>query len=248
MITTPKDYYNMYHRIQSENPPGLAILLPTTEKIYKIDLNSKTIEAPEYLAIEKDHKAEVIYFQVNRFYDFFDLTQTVCVIQYINALGEFKAYPVPYYDIDTLSKHDSENGEQDDIILFPWIIDKEVTKVKGNIEFNIQFYLLNDTGTRFIYSLNTLSANSKILPGVNKNFNNYHKIGAISAETFEKYQMLEMPLYVKDTDGTFYLSEVYVEGTIYYLDQENSYFASIKEELFQRIAEIDAFDIYWEES
>ena len=247
MITTPKDYYNLYHRIQSENPPSLAILLPTTEKIYKIDLNKKSVEAPEYLGIENDHKSEVLYFQVNRFYDFFDLTQAVCVIQYFNALGESKIYPVPYYDIDTLSKHDSENGEQDDIILFPWIIDKEVTKIKGKIEFNIQFYLLNEDGTRFIYSLNTLQAVSQILPGMARKSNNLYRLGKISEETFEKYQLLNMPLYVKENDNSYYLSEIYTKGTIYYLDQENGYFASVKEEILQRIADIDSFDIYWEE-
>ena len=106
MITTPRDYYNLYHRIQSENAPSLAILLPTDERIYNVDLNSRVVEAPEYLGVERDHRAEVIYFKVNRFYDFFDLTQSVCVIQYINALGESRAYVVPYYDIDTLSGHD----------------------------------------------------------------------------------------------------------------------------------------------
>ena len=71
MITTPKDYYSLYHRIQSENAPSIAVLLPTDERIYKIDLNARTVEAPEYLSVEKDHRAETIYFTVNRFYDFF---------------------------------------------------------------------------------------------------------------------------------------------------------------------------------
>ena len=69
MITTPRDYYNLYHRIQSENAPSLAVLLPTDEKIYNVDLNARTVEAPEYLSVEKDHRAETIYFKVNRFYD-----------------------------------------------------------------------------------------------------------------------------------------------------------------------------------
>ena len=137
MITTPQDYYNLYHRIQSENAPSLAILLPTDEKIYEIDLNKRTIEAPEYLSVEKDHRAEVVYFKVNRFYDFFDLSQSVCVVQYNNALGESRVYVVPYYDIDTLS--------EDDMLLFPWAIDGEVTKAGGIIEYNVRFYKLSDT-------------------------------------------------------------------------------------------------------
>ena len=132
MITTPKDYYSLYHRIQSKNPPSLAVLLPVNEKIRLIDLNSRTIDSPEYLSIEKDQRAEVIYFKVNRFYDFFDLAQAVCVIQYNNALGESRAYFVPYYDITTL--------EEDDMLLFPWEIDEEVTKSGGVVEYNVRFY------------------------------------------------------------------------------------------------------------
>ena len=158
MITTPRDYYNLYHRIQSENAPSLAVLLPTDEKIYNVDLNARTVEAPEYLSVEKDHRAETIYFKVNRFYDFFDLTQAVCVIQYINALGESRAYVVPYYDIDTFS--------EDDMILFPWVIDGEATKAGGEIEYSIKFYKLTDTGKYYLYNLSTMPVKSKILYGM----------------------------------------------------------------------------------
>ena len=158
MITTPRDYYNLYHRIQSENAPSLAVLLPTDEKIYNVDLNARTVEAPEYLSVEKDHRAETIYFKVNRFYDFFDLTQAVCVIQYVNALGESRAYVVPYYDIDTFS--------EDDMILFPWVIDGEATKAGGEIEYSIKFYKLTDTGKYYLYNLSTIPVKSKILYGI----------------------------------------------------------------------------------
>lgn len=164
MITTPKDYFSLYHRIQSKNAPSLAVLLPTNEKIYSIDLNSRVIEAPEYLSVEKDHKAEVIYFKVNRFYDFFDLTQSVCVIQYINALKESRIFVVPFYDVQTLSE--TEEDTEEEIMLFPWVIDKEATKVGGEIEFNIRFYQLSGSGQKFLYNLNTLPAKSKVLFGI----------------------------------------------------------------------------------
>ena len=196
MITTPRDYYNLYHRIQSENAPSLAVLLPTDEKIYLVDLNTRTAEAPEFLSVEQDHKAEVIYFKVNRFYDFYDLTQAVCVIQYVNALGESRAYVVPYYDIDTLS--------EDDMILFPWVIDREATKVGGDIEYNIKFYKLTDGGKRYLYNLSTIPSKSQILYGIG----------------------------IKDED----------------IDTENDYLASIKDDIYQKIADIKGFDIYWEES
>lgn len=196
MITTPRDYYNLYHRIQSENAPSLAVLLPTDEKIYYVDLNSRTIESPEYLSVEKDHRAETIYFKVNRFYDFYDLTQAVCVIQYINALGESRAFVVPYYDITTLA--------EDDMILFPWIIDGEATKAGGIIEYNIKFYKLTDTGKHYMYNLSTLPAKSKILHGI----------------------------------------EINEEET----DKVDEYLASIKDDIYQKIADIQGFDLYWEQS
>ena len=129
MITTPRDYYNLYHRIQSENAPSLAVLLPTDEKIYNVDLNARTVEAPEYLSVEKDHRAETIYFKVNRFYDFFDLTQAVCVIQYVNALNMGAYYIVPGYDLETYA----------DYIIVPCVISGAATAAAGNIKFSIRF-------------------------------------------------------------------------------------------------------------
>ena len=64
MITTPKEYYDLLYRIQDENKPSLAVLLPSNEKIYEIDMNSRKIEAPKYLSVELDHRAETIYFKV----------------------------------------------------------------------------------------------------------------------------------------------------------------------------------------
>lgn len=251
MITTPRDYYNLYHRIQSENAPSLAILLPTDEKIYNIDLNSRVVEAPEYLGVEGDHRAEVIYFKVNRFYDFYDLTQAVCVIQYINALGESKAYVVPYYDIDTLSGHDETKGEQDDVILFPWMIDQETTKVKGPIQFNIKFYKLSLGGSKYLYNLTTLTAESQILAGIhNNNITDLVEIGYISEETFNAYKQANIPLYLKEEEeeDLYYETEIYISGVIYYVNQEHAYLASLRDDIYQKIQDIKGFDLYWEES
>lgn len=244
MITKAKDYYNLYHRIQSENAPSLAILLPTDEKIYNIDLNARTVEVPEYLGIEGDHRAEVIYFKVDRFYDFYDLIHSVCVIQYINANGDSRAYAVPYYDVETLS------DENHSVILFPWMIDKEVTKVKGKIKFSIKFYQLDEAGSRYLYNLSTLEATSQILAGIGlNNPNNLLSIGQISEETFNAYKLSKIPLYVEDEDnGGYYLTEIYTAGKIYYIDQEMSFLAALRDDIYQKIHDIKGFDIYWEES
>ena len=87
MITTAEDYYGLLYKVQDKNAPSIAVLLPTDEKIYEVDLNTRQIEAPEYVSVSSDHLAEVIYFKCPRFYDGVDLAETTCVIEYVNAEG-----------------------------------------------------------------------------------------------------------------------------------------------------------------
>lgn len=160
MITEKQEYLDLLYKIQDENKPSLAILLPGDERIYNVDLATRTIEAPEYLSVETDHRSEVIYFKVARYYDAVDLSNTVCVIQYINANKEGRVYAVPYYDIDTFS----DTNE----MLIPWEVDGEATVAAGDVQYAIRFYMLDSriTDKRLVYNLNTLTASSKVLHGI----------------------------------------------------------------------------------
>lgn len=158
MITTPQDYNSKLHLINNTNKPSIAVLLPSDEKIYNINLSERKIEAPEYLSIEKDHYAETIYFLVDRYYDNVDLVETTCIIQYINAKNESRIYAVPFYDVTTFP------GK----ILIPWCIDSEVTKAAGNVKFSVKFYNTfknENEEVLFSFNLNTLFAFSKVLTG-----------------------------------------------------------------------------------
>lgn len=157
MITTPQEYYAYLHRIQNDNPPTLA-LIPNREKIYEINLNDRTVETPEFLSVEKDHASETVYFIVDRYYDYVDLSQTICIVQYINAAGETRIYPVPFYDIYTY--------KGDRKMLIPWNIGAGATVAAGEIKYSIRFYRLNELGTAFEYNLTTLTTTSKILHGM----------------------------------------------------------------------------------
>lgn len=157
MITTATEYYEKLHIIQNENPPSLA-LLPAAERVYDIDLSTRQVNAPEFLSVEKDHRSETIYFKVNRFVDYMDLSHTICIVQYINALGEARIYPVPFFDIATCAKEGK--------MLLPWCIDGGATQAAGIVQFSIRFYLLDDEGTTFVYNLNTFPAESQVLHGM----------------------------------------------------------------------------------
>lgn len=158
MITTPKEYYDLLYRIQDENKPSLAVLLPNDEKIYEIDMNSRKIEAPKYLSVELDHRAETIYFKVGRYYDNIDLANMTCVIQYINAKGEGRVYPVPFYDVETYA--------DENMMLFPWCIDGEATKASGNVTYSVRFYDIDESATYMRYNMSTLPSKSEVLHGI----------------------------------------------------------------------------------
>ena len=66
MITTPADYLSLLYLIQDQNRQTIAITLPKDEKIYNIDLNSRAVEAPEFLSVEYDHNAETIYYRMQK--------------------------------------------------------------------------------------------------------------------------------------------------------------------------------------
>lgn len=166
MITTPEDYQKYLYQIQNQNLQKKAILLPTDEIIYEIDLNTRKIQAPEYLGVINDHFAEIAYFKVDRYFDNIDLAapNIVCIIQYINKNASLKNYNegyihvVPYIDITTFA---DENK-----ILFPWIIGGPATAAAGPIEFAIKFYSIDKNSSSYLFELNTLPATSKILPGL----------------------------------------------------------------------------------
>lgn len=164
MITTPAEYYRELHLIQNYNAPTIA-LFANVDNTYKIDVNSRTIESPEFLSVLKDHKAENVYFEIDRFCDYMDLSTCACIVQYM--VGEegneiCGLYPVPFYDITT----PNTGSLNRDKMLVPWCLDGRATSVAGPITYSLCFYKLDADGQTFIYNMNTAPAESKILYGL----------------------------------------------------------------------------------
>ena len=167
MITAPQEYFDNLWRIQSKNSPQFALLLPSSERIYEIDLNSRTIEAPEFLSVQTDHYAETIYFMTDRYYDNVDLSETVAIVQYITSGGLKRIYVVPFYDTETYKEYVVlEEGEEKKKIIFPWCIDGAATRDAGDVQYSIRFYKVDLVQKNLIYNLNTLPAKSKVLHGM----------------------------------------------------------------------------------
>lgn len=147
--------------IQNQNPPSLVELPSATEgNSFDVDLNARIIHGPKHLSVAKDHKAEVIYFVVDRYYDYMDLSTTICLVQYVTPDKEPYVYIVPFYDI-------SSRREENKLIL-PWNIDGAATQLKGPVEYSLRFYKIEGEGkdAKLVYNLNTLSTTSEVLHGL----------------------------------------------------------------------------------
>ena len=201
MITTPQDYQELLYRIQDVNRQQIAILLPKEETIFEVDLNTRTIQAPEFLSVETDHASETIYFKVDRFFDSVDLAKhATCVFCFKNADPDKNkrgyVYAPPFIDVTTFA---DENK-----ILIPWVIEGPATAFAGTVSFSIQFYQVEkryeggrnleefkifkgrlptaleeaEADIVYIYNLNTIPSSSKVLHGIgdilNENNENYN--------------------------------------------------------------------------
>ena len=161
MKVSPEEYNSMLHLIRNPNEYFPFLRIPKDEPVYDIDLKTRTITVPEFLSVEKEHNAEIIWFKADRFYDDFDLYSCNCWILYSNVLKEDYFYAAPIMVI----------GEDFgvDKILIPWAIGESATRKGGTIEFSFQFFKLgtNDQGEKiFNFILNTRPAKGKVLPGI----------------------------------------------------------------------------------
>ena len=196
MITTPEEYLKYLWGIETQEPllddegnqvvdeegnvimvdvnpynnvPILSIILPSDERTFDVDLNTREISVPTFLSVAKDHRAETVYFLVDRYYEYKDLAQTSCMIEFINAAGEGGFYPVPFYDISSYPYYIDDNDVVHEAkMLIPWLIEGDVTKTAGNVQFVLRFYELDDANEKFIFNLRTKIATGAILNGMDE--------------------------------------------------------------------------------
>lgn len=161
MTTSASEYAALLAEIQNSNITTYTTV-PTTEPRFSINANTRAIEVPSeftFLGVRNDHKAETIYFEIDRYFDDVDLSEHTCVIQFLNKnASETKegVYPITTMDVDSV----------DGKIVFGWNICNDATQLSGDIVFSVRFYSIDENGL-FTYNFNTLSASSIILETLN---------------------------------------------------------------------------------
>lgn len=162
----PKSYEDLLTELQNNTKSPLLIhLTPQEHQIHEIDLETRTINVPQFLSVRFDHNAEVICFKCPRYFEGVDLADMICVIQYINAEGDSGLYWVPYYDIDH-PDIDEETGVSTPTLLIPWAIGGLATIAAGKVQFSVRFYRIEEETKKFLFNLSTKPAVGEILFGL----------------------------------------------------------------------------------
>ena len=189
MITGSQEYEQFLANIAEAAPSVLKMRLPTNETIYEIDWNTRKVSAPPFIGVEGDHKAEYIFFKMDRFYDMIDLAETVGMVVFNNAHNESYYQLIPYYDIYSV----------DGKIIFPWAIQAPAALYSGVVSFSFKFFKVDPTAEhpKLLYEINTLIAKTKVLNGwVNTNGveHTYNTLSPesiiIDNETLEKLNLI----------------------------------------------------------
>ncbi len=189
------DNLDYLYTIQSQYSPCMAELPEAMKKTYEVDLSTRIIDAPKNLSVSSDHKAEVIYFIMDRYYDYMDLTNTCCMIQYIAPNNLPYVYIVPYYDIYTYRGLNK--------LIIPWNVDGAATQKKGTLTFSIRFFRVEydeDNVPHLVYNLNTLAAKTEILEGLNVDPLNKEEVDFNT----DAYTMIMSELSTLSRKGTYW--------------------------------------------
>lgn len=175
MITNREDYERYLGSLTNiaETAPSVFRMkrLPVDEIIYEIDLNTRKISAPPFIGVTGDHSAEFIFFEMDRYYDMMDLSETIGLILFTNANNEQYCQLIPCYDIYSV------RGK----IIFPWAVQAPAALYTGQVSFAFKFFKIDKTSNKLLFELNTLVAKTKVLNG-------YANI----VDTTSKYQVLDL--------------------------------------------------------
>lgn len=137
-------------------------MLPVDEEVFFIDANTRMITVPTSfkrngIAVQGDEVAEIIYFKINRYFDFMDLNNTEIYIQYEDSKGNKDVCQEWVRDIES----------DPDFLIFGWALRDPITKHDGTLKFSVRFVNWDDEDGTVSYNFSTLEASASINKALN---------------------------------------------------------------------------------
>ena len=146
----------------AEQVKGYKFLkLPLDEPHLKIDANKRSIDTKSFLdaggilSVQGDEISEIVFFEIDRYFDATDFAQMQIAIQWKNKEDEGSTPAFIRIVPDT-------QGKDDEVLIFGWPITSDITRVPGPIQFSVRFYERDDETDNMNYSFVTLPATMNI--------------------------------------------------------------------------------------
>lgn len=142
--------------------------LPLDEPLFEIDANTRKINIPAEFksngaSVQGDHLAEVIFFRIERYFDYKDLS--TCNIEINWKMGSKEGKTTRFIKFDDVQTIDEVKSN---CIIFGWPINNIVTEKSGQLTFAIEFNQTEGEGDNkeIIYRFNTLPTSINIKDGL----------------------------------------------------------------------------------
>lgn len=164
----------------------------TVSNVFEIDSNLRTINIPvtvKNVGVENDDDVKRLEFTMPKQYGEFDLSQFRIRINYINANGDKSIY---------LVEDKKVSGEN---ITFSWLVGRNVTKYKGQVNFIVCLKLSDEKG-KVLKELNTTLCRLEVLEGL-------EVVPFVDDKTID---MIEQLLRIVETETTGAVQKVTEEG------------------------------------
>lgn len=173
-IYTLEQYFNQLRNLvygsdgNLENPNYEFLKIPLDEPHFEVDLNTRNIKVPEEfrqngISVTGDQMAELLFFEVDRFFDATDLMNTKIYILWSNAFDN-RINKTEAFDPQAFSIKETEYNEK---IIFGWPISDDITAAAGKIKIAIQFEIMQDD--KVTYNLSTLPKEVSVNAGLQFN-------------------------------------------------------------------------------
>ena len=164
----------------------------TVNSVFEIDSNLRTINIPitvKNIGVESDDDVKRLEFTMPKQYGKFDLSQFRIRINYVNANGDKSIYLV------------EDKKVSGDNITFSWLVGRNVTKYKGQVNFIVCLKLSDGKG-KILKELNTTLCRLEVLEGL-------EVVPVIDEKTTD---IIEQLLRMVETETTGTVQKVTEEG------------------------------------
>ena len=145
-ISSLNEYFSIIRDLASADLK--YTVLPLDEETFKINANTRNIEVPQSfkngVGVQGDQVAEIIYFEIDRYFDSTDLNTQNIVFEWENSNNKQGLSKEYHRDLITAP----------DKIIFGWPLTNEITEKAGRIKFSVRFYSFNSSGD-IVYSFST---------------------------------------------------------------------------------------------